>query len=219
MAVFRFPYPISEALDPWREQLGESFDLVVALLSDRDRALEDAVGEGGHSHNGAGTSAVVLTHSADTGVAPAEASGLLSTAAGDGAKAEGDYSSAFGQSAVATDEEASALGSGAEAFGVRALALGSGAQADAVDSISVGTNSNASYDNSVAIGDTVSTSGTEQVNVGTKRAFLGAPNSAAADATLVNGQITFYLNQAANTLVVKAKYSDGTVKTGTVSLS
>lgn len=51
------------------------------------------------------------------------------------------------------------------------------------------------------------------------RTIQNAPNSAMADATLDNGQFSFYLNEAGNTLAVKVKYSSGTVKTGTISLT
>jgi hypothetical protein len=68
------------------------------------------------------------------------------------------------------------------------------------------------------LGKGVATTATDQVNLGTKKLVMGAPNAAPADAELVNGQIQFYLDQTGNTLVVKAKYSDGTVKTGTLAL-
>jgi len=39
------------------------------------------------------------------------------------------------------------------------------------------------------------------------------------DTSLSNGQTTFYLDETSNTLTVKCKYSNGTVKTGTIALS
>ena len=38
---FRYPFDVQSTLEPWRHELGHSFDDVVAHLSDRDRALED----------------------------------------------------------------------------------------------------------------------------------------------------------------------------------
>ena len=51
------------------------------------------------------------------------------------------------------------------------------------------------------------------------RVFQGAPNSAPSDADLGNGQITAYLNQAGNALTFRVRYSDTTLKTGTVALT
>jgi hypothetical protein len=47
MAVqgFRYPFDVQSTLDPWRHQLGENFDQVVATLADRDRSLEDFLGQ------------------------------------------------------------------------------------------------------------------------------------------------------------------------------
>lgn len=39
--AFRYPVDIAATLDPWRDQLGRSFDQVVSILADRDRAIED----------------------------------------------------------------------------------------------------------------------------------------------------------------------------------
>lgn len=50
------------------------------------------------------------------------------------------------------------------------------------------------------------------------RAMIGAPNSAPNDALLPTSSISFYLDQVANNLKVRVKYSDGTFKTGTVAL-
>lgn len=51
------------------------------------------------------------------------------------------------------------------------------------------------------------------------RMVASSPNSAIADASLNNGMFSFYANEAGDQLVVKVKYSGGTVKTGTVTLS
>ena len=49
--------------------------------------------------------------------------------------------------------------------------------------------------------------------------FLVSPDSAPADAALGNGQVSFWLDESGNNLTVKAKYSSGTVKSGTVPLT
>jgi len=49
--------------------------------------------------------------------------------------------------------------------------------------------------------------------------FLAAPSSAPADASLSNGKISFWIDESGNSVTVKAKYSNGTVKSGTISLS
>lgn len=55
---------------------------------------------------------------------------------------------------------------------------------------------------------------------GTKgRVILDAPNAAPQDSFLANGEVTFYLDQSANKLMARVKYSDGTLKTGEVALT
>lgn len=51
------------------------------------------------------------------------------------------------------------------------------------------------------------------------RVIMKAPDSAIEDAGLFASSCSFYLNEAGNTLVVKAKYAGGTVKTGTIALT
>lgn len=51
------------------------------------------------------------------------------------------------------------------------------------------------------------------------RSYLGAANTAPADADLVNGTISFYLDEGTNDLKVRVRYSDGTLKTATVALA
>lgn len=52
------------------------------------------------------------------------------------------------------------------------------------------------------------------------RGVFAAPNSAVADADLQASSLSFYLNEAGNTVVVKAKYADGTtIKTGTIAIA
>ena len=53
----------------------------------------------------------------------------------------------------------------------------------------------------------------------TGRTFLGTPSTPPADTDLGNSMISFHLDQAANKLRVRVKYSNGTLKTGTVNLS
>jgi hypothetical protein len=49
--------------------------------------------------------------------------------------------------------------------------------------------------------------------------IMNAENAATADGDLWNNSISFYLDETGNTLTVKAKYSSGTVKTGTIALT
>ena len=51
------------------------------------------------------------------------------------------------------------------------------------------------------------------------RMFIGVPNSAPTDADLQVSEATAYLDQTANSLLFRVKYSDGTLKTGTVALT
>lgn len=50
------------------------------------------------------------------------------------------------------------------------------------------------------------------------RMYQNVPNSAPADADLSNGHVSPYLNEAGNTLLFRVRYSDGTLKTGSVAL-
>jgi hypothetical protein len=105
------------------------------------------------------------------------------------------------------------------ATGEEAAAFGANAVASGDQSTAIGTNAEATHDGAVAIGYASLTTNTTQVNLGRRRTIMGAANSAIADADLVTNQMSFYLDQASNTLVVKVKYSTGTVKTGTVNLT
>lgn len=62
---------------------------------------------------------------------------------------------------------------------------------------------------------------TPRVKVGTTgRLFATVPNSAPTDSDIMTSGVTFYLNEAGNTLVFRVRYSDGTtVKAGTVALT
>jgi len=48
---------------------------------------------------------------------------------------------------------------------------------------------------------------------------FACPTTAIADASMANNNISFYVDEATNTLYFKVKYSDGTVKSGSISLS
>lgn len=51
------------------------------------------------------------------------------------------------------------------------------------------------------------------------RAYLHAPNTAPTDADLKNSSISFWLDETNDALTFRVKYSDGTLKTGTVALT
>jgi hypothetical protein len=53
----------------------------------------------------------------------------------------------------------------------------------------------------------------------TGRSFLGAPNSAPGSGSLSNGMLSFYLDEANNRLRIRVRYSNGTLKTGSVALA
>ena len=103
---------------------------------------------------------------------------------------------------------------------------GGGCGASGGASLALGVSAVAGHEEATALGTTAQTTNINQIQLGrgavsgleATRAIIGAPNSAIADADLVAGQISFYLDEGGNTLTVKAKYSSGTVKTGTVAL-
>jgi hypothetical protein len=136
-----------------------------------------------------------------------------------------------------TGTEAIAIGSGVNttcaplASAQGAIAIGStssganGARASAAGAVAIGSGNgtlngaNAAHANAIALGQGVATTTTNQVNIGTNRLHLGGPNTAPADADLVAGQISFWINEAGNTLSFKVKYAAGTVKNGSIAVA
>jgi hypothetical protein len=51
------------------------------------------------------------------------------------------------------------------------------------------------------------------------RTFLGTPATAPTDVDLDQEMISFYLDEATNTLKVRVRYSNGTLKTGSIALA
>lgn len=111
------------------------------------------------------------------------------------------------------------------------------------NAIILDTNGNTSISGTLAVGTTIALTGAELHVVGSGNTSAGfafrvdsstvtgllrvrndgyviqsALNAAIADADLASSQMSFYLDEAGNTLTVKVKYSGGTVKTGTVAL-
>jgi hypothetical protein len=113
---------------------------------------------------------------------------------------------------------------GPNATGVGSIAIGGSntigaARATAAAAVALGENAAAAHANAVALGDGSNTTGTNQVNIGTKRFHLGVPTTAPADADLIAGQASFWVDEAGSTLSFKVKLSGGTVKTGTVAIA
>jgi hypothetical protein len=204
-----------------------------------ERRIRPQAAAGGHSHDGAGTNSIVVSDDADADGERSTAVGYNSSATSTGASAFGDNSYApglnatavgslawalaassvaVGDGAQATETNAVAVGSEAAASYIDTVALGSAAAAGGDSAIALGANTEA-HQNSVAIGYGVVTTDPDQVNMGTRQLIFGGPSSAPSNADLINSQIAFYLDQAGNSLKVKVKYSDGTVKTGTVALA
>lgn len=199
------------------------------------------VGDGGVA---VGSEAVV--GDAAVAVGPAVfADGLRCVAVGYGATATGDDSAAVSAGATATADHSTAVGNNAEATQTSAIAVGYGSDANGINSIAIGLNASATtsaiaigqaaeatqsggiaigtvsaiHNDSIAIGNSIITTGTQQINLGVARPFLGCANSAPADALLADGQCSIWVDQTANQLTFKVKYSTGVVKSGTVALS
>jgi hypothetical protein len=100
-----------------------------------------------------------------------------------------------------------------------------GARASAANAVAIGAGdasvagASAAHANAIALGKGVATTTVDQVNIGTKRLHLGGPATAPADADLIAGQISFWLNEAGNTLSFKVKYAAGTVKNGSIAVA
>lgn len=153
------------------------------------------------------------------------------TAAGQAAEAHDTYTVAVGATANATGSGSTAVGYGANTHHTVAVAVGYTARAEqnsvavgnaatvtSSDGTAVGSQSSA-HQGATAIGHGVVTTGTFQTNLGTNRVFAGAAPSAPADALLINGQFAVWVDETADQLTFKVKYSGGTVKSGTVTLT
>lgn len=109
--------------------------------------------------------------------------------------------------AIGANNDSGVAGAKASANG--AIAIGSGvigfpgAAASATDSIAIGKTATAAHANAIALGASVSTTATSQLNIGTARAFNGAPTTAPADADLINNQYSIWNNNGAPTLKMK----------------
>jgi hypothetical protein len=53
---------------------------------------------------------------------------------------------------------------------------------------------------------------------GTTSTIVGCATAAVADGNMGNSQVNFWVNEAGDLLTFKVKYSNGTVKSGTVAL-
>lgn len=144
-----------------------------------------------------------------------------------GAAARGSFESGSDNSAqtvLGTGALAGVLGGAAHhaiAIGGENLpASGTQTQANRVESIAIGHSAHSDHAQAVVLGANAVSTNSHQIQLGTaaERTIMGVPNSAIASADLTNGQISFYLDETGNTLTVKAKYSTGAVKTGTVAL-
>ena len=215
---------------------GTNSSVISGLL---DSPLPTAPGQGsfagGEGAVANGKSAVAIGGQGDLSSA-ADAEGDYITAVGGGATgvdnaqvvvgaaARGGFASMVDNSAQ-TILGTGALGGNNAKYGIaiggeNLPASGTQTQVNAVEGIAIGHSAHADHAQAVVIGVGAISTNTHQIQLGTaaERTIMGAPNSAIADADLANGQISFYLDQAGNTLTVKVKYSTGTVKTGTVAL-
>ncbi len=66
--------------------------------------------------------------------------------------------------------------------------------------------------------------GTKHINHGVKvndssEVFIQAQSAAPTDAEIDNNEIVLYLDEVANKLMVRLKYSDGTAKDGEIALT
>jgi hypothetical protein len=170
----------------------------------------------GHAHAGTGTNSLVVDDG--TSANAATASDLDTTAVGNQAEATGQNSSAFGFQAAAAGLRGTAIGEASQAADDNTVAVGYGAVAGEPDAMAFGYGIQSLFAGAVGLGR--NPTNTHQVNIGTKRIFAGAPNSAPAggNADLINSQFTVYIDQSLNRLYLMVKYSNGTVKYGTINL-
>lgn len=136
-----------------------------------------------------------------------------------GSGANGPAATAQGAIAVGGSNGGSV--NGARASGTNSIAIGTGtsttgevgASATAADAIALGRQAAAAHARAVAVGQGVATTAVDQVNIGTKRIFAGAPPTAPADADLIASQVSFWQDETADTLEVKVKDSGSNVLT------
>jgi hypothetical protein len=150
----------------------------------------------------------------------ATASTVMSTTIGTGIQATGPAAGLKGLTAAATGfgVDAQNTSTGANAVGLHALVSSTTGKAiwghaAASSGVCYGI-----YGQAPATGFGVYSAGRMK---STGRTFLGAPNSvptAADNLTIPAAGITFFLNEVANTLTIRARYTGGTIKNTTLSL-
>lgn len=126
---------------------------------------------------------------------------------------------------VSTTAAPNATAQGAIAIGASDATAVAGARASAASAVAIGSGdatvagAAATHAGAIVLGKGVASTTTNQVNIGTNRLHLGGPATAPADADLIASQISFWINEAGNTLSFKVKYAAGTVKSGSVAVA